>query len=187
MLTVRDLMTPDPVTLDPELTLREAIDELSDAGVSGAPVVAAGRLVGVVSASDILTFHSSTPGVPSYREDRVEPFEAEGEELWEEDATEPLAAYFREMWADSAADLVERFAGPDGPEWDVLSEHYVAEVMTGRVLSLSPDLDVVEAARLMTNRRIHRVIIVEDGNLEGIVSAMDFVRAVAEGRLGPWT
>ncbi len=86
-----------------------------------------------------------------------------------------------------AADLVERFAGPDGPEWDVRSEHYVAEVMTGRMFSLSPDLNVVEAARLMTNRRIHRVIIVEDGNLEGIVSAMDFVRAVAEGRLGPWT
>lgn len=188
MLTLRDLMSHDPLTLDPEQTLREAIEELSAAGVSGAPVVSTGdRLVGVVSASDILDFQSSTPGVPSYREDHQDWGEWGPADAGEEDMSEPPSAYFREMWADSGADLVERIAGPEGPEWDMLSEHVVGEVMTQKILSMPPDADVAEAARLMVGRGIHRLIVAKDEALVGIVSSMDFVRAVAEEKLRPWT
>jgi CBS domain-containing protein len=185
MMTLGDLMTPDPLALDPDQTLREAIEQLSAAGVSGAPVVAGDRLVGVISASDILDFHSDTPGTPSYRQDQQEWGEWGPADLGEDDMSEPPAAYFREMWATSGADLVERMAGPDRPEWDVLSEHVVGEVMTRRILAVPRDTDVAQAARLMAGRQIHRLIIAERHLLIGIVSAMDFVRAVAEERLRP--
>lgn len=184
MLTLRDMMTPDPVTLEPDMSLRDAIVRLTDEGISGAPVVSGRRLVGVVSATDILEFQSSNPGVPAYREEQREWGELGPADQWEEDVTDPPAAYFSEMWPDAGADVVERMAESEGPEWDALGEHVVGEVMTRKVLALSPEASPVEAAKLMIERQIHRLIVAEDHTLLGIVSTMDFVRAVAEESLG---
>jgi CBS domain-containing protein len=84
MLTVRDLMTRDVVTLDPDLSLRDAVEMFTARHVSGAPVTAGGRLVGVLSANDVLVFEGDSPGVPTERpemelEEWNEPaFEANG-------------------------------------------------------------------------------------------------------------
>ena len=186
MLTVRDLMSRDPYTLEPEATLREALSVLTAEGVSGAPVVTAGdRLVGVVSASDILGFEDATPPVPSRREDRQEWGDWSPPDRWLEDMSEPPSAYFRVMWDESGADLAERLGEPESPEWDILSQHTVADAMTRRVVALPTDADVVDAARLMAGQGIHRVIVTEDDRLVGILSSLDLVRGVAEGKLRP--
>jgi CBS domain-containing protein len=54
MLKLRDIMTRDVVSAAPDLTIREAMELLSDRHVSGAPVVDGGKVVGVFSASDLL-------------------------------------------------------------------------------------------------------------------------------------
>lgn len=185
MTSLADIMTLELVTLEPEMTLRQAIEILSDAGVSGAPVVVGERLVGVASASDILYFQSSSPGIPSYRSDQKDWGEWGPAQLWDEETGDPPSAFFREMWSGSEADLVERMGDPEGPEWDVLSEHVVAEVMTRSVLTLPPDAPLEEAARLMESRGIHRLIVSQDDRPVGLVSSMDFVRAVARGTLKP--
>lgn len=54
----------------------------------------------------------------------------------------------------------------------------VAEVMTEQVLTVSPDTGLSEAARIMANRRIKRLPVVDDdGNLIGILSRADVVNA----------
>lgn len=54
-VTVRDAMTPDPVTLTAGTSLEEALDSLRMAGVRRAPVVDdGGRLVGVLSIDDVI-------------------------------------------------------------------------------------------------------------------------------------
>lgn len=52
--TVTSVMTSPVVTLDASATLHEAADTLAAAGISGAPVVESGRLVGIISESDII-------------------------------------------------------------------------------------------------------------------------------------
>jgi CBS domain-containing protein len=183
MLTLRDLMTPKPKTLAPEMTLREAIEELSHWGVSGAPVVAGDRLLGVLSSGDILDFESSNPGVPAHRPDHQEWGEIGSADLLSEDVSDPPAAYFQDLWADSGADVVERIGEGKSPEWDFLSEHIVGEVMTRKVHAFPPETGAAQAARLMVERKIHRLLVIENETLAGIVSTMDFVRAVAEERL----
>ncbi|QDV74138.1 CBS domain-containing protein [Botrimarina mediterranea] len=50
MLTVKDIMTREIVTISPESSIREATDKLLENSVSGLPVVdAAGNLVGIVT------------------------------------------------------------------------------------------------------------------------------------------
>jgi CBS domain-containing protein len=183
MLTLLELMTPEVVTLHPDMSLRDAVEELSANGFSGAPVVAQGRLVGVVSTSDILDFESATPGVPSYRAEQQEWGDWGPAQRWEEEVSEPPAAYFRDLWADSGAELVERMGAPESPEWDWLAEHVVAEVMTRKVLALPPNTPAAEAAGVMARSGVHRILVTVDDELVGLVSAMDFVRAVAEGKL----
>jgi len=50
---VRDWMTPDPVTIDPQTTLPEAHHLMKECGIRRLPVVADGQLVGIVTLGDL--------------------------------------------------------------------------------------------------------------------------------------
>ncbi|HSK92951.1 MAG TPA: CBS domain-containing protein [Candidatus Angelobacter sp.] len=53
------LMTSDPITIEPDATAVEAEDLLKRYRVSGLPVVERGRLVGVISQTDLVVARSS--------------------------------------------------------------------------------------------------------------------------------
>jgi CBS domain-containing protein len=59
----------------------------------------------------------------------------------------------------------------------------VGDIMTSPAVCATEDTDVVELCQLMWQMRIHRIPIVRDGRVTGIVSALDLVRAIAEGRI----
>ncbi|MBE9171009.1 CBS domain-containing protein [Pleurocapsales cyanobacterium LEGE 06147] len=53
--TVADVMTPNPVTVNPQTSLPEAIKILAEKKISGLPVVnEAGKVVGVISETDLM-------------------------------------------------------------------------------------------------------------------------------------
>ena len=54
------------------------------------------------------------------------------------------------------------------------------EVMTAPVITIRPDDSICDAMELMTDRRIRHLPVVESGNLVGIVSIGDLVKAVIE-------
>ncbi|MCC6617705.1 MAG: CBS domain-containing protein [Chloroflexi bacterium] len=56
---VGDLMTHDPVVVDPDDDVNEAEHLLSMYRIGGLPVVSGGELVGVISQSDIVDAHGS--------------------------------------------------------------------------------------------------------------------------------
>lgn len=185
MLTLRGIMSEDVVTVSPETTLRDAIEMLRAQEVSGVPVVSGDRVVGVLSVNDVLDFEVETPTVPSERPNQMEWGGVEDEDagLEAEEGETPPAAFFIEMWADAGANVFERFDRVEGPEWDILEEHTVSEAMMGTVYALTPDTEVPEAAAYMLETGIHRVLVMEDRRLLGIVSSMDVVRAVAERKI----
>jgi CBS domain-containing protein len=55
----------------------------------------------------------------------------------------------------------------------------VGEVMTRSVVSISPVWGIEMAATILQNRRIRRLPVVRDGQLVGIVSRADLIRALA--------
>lgn len=55
----------------------------------------------------------------------------------------------------------------------------VSDIMTGSVISVSPDTEVEQVQHLLTNQRIRRVPVVEFGQVVGIVSRSDLVRQIA--------
>jgi CBS domain-containing protein len=52
---------------------------------------------------------------------------------------------------------------------------FVSEVMSHSVLSISPDLEVMDAARFMSEHDVKRVVVIEDGTMSGIISRFDIV------------
>lgn len=55
----------------------------------------------------------------------------------------------------------------------------VSEIMSKGVITVSPDTEVEQVQHLLTNQRIRRVPVVEDGKVVGIVSRSDLVRQIA--------
>ena len=181
MLTVGDLMTTAVVTISPELTLRDAVEMLVARHIGGAPVVAGDRVLGVFAASDALAFEAITPGVPAERPEQLES-ELESTAEWEVEEADPAASFFTDLWVDAGADVAERFQNPN-PEWDVLQEHTVSEVMTPAVYAVTPEAPLADAAAYMLRLKIHRVLVLTAGTLAGILTTTDVVRAVAERRV----
>lgn len=186
MLRVSDIMTKDVTTVSPELDLRAAFEMLARLHVSGAPVVTGKKVVGVVSLSDLAGFAATASGVPTEKSELPESVgfdsEAETPDEWIE-GEEPPSAFFVDLWADAGAEVGERFAETASPEWNVLEEHTVSEIMNRTVCSLSPDASVEQAAELMKKAGVHRILVLDGKELAGVVSAKDIADAVAEHKL----
>lgn len=177
MLRLKDIMETDVVAVAPELTLRELVEVLGEQGVSGAPVVANGNVVGVVSTTDILELEGDRPVAPTRRPTSgLEESEATGRS----ELTLSPAEFFSDTWEIGALEWM-RTGG--GREWDILDENTVSDVMTRDVLSRPSRTSVREAAALMLEAHVHRILVIDDGELKGIVTTTDIVRAVAEGKL----
>lgn len=68
----------------------------------------------------------------------------------------------------------ETFRVPDRP---------VEELMKSPAFSVSPDVPLAEAARLMLKHHVHRVFVIEADKPVGVVSTRDLMRAVREKRI----
>ncbi len=55
--------------------------------------------------------------------------------------------------------------------------------MTREILSRPSGTSLRKAAGYMLEHDVHRLLVIDDGELQGIVTTSDIVRAVAEGKL----
>ena len=145
-----DVMTTNVITVGPGTPVQEVAKILSEQGISGVPVVDAGnRLVGIVSEGDLLH--------------RVET------------GTERRVQRRRRSWWLDTIGSDEELAR------DYVKSHgrTAGDVMTGEVISVSDTTELADIANLLETKRIKRVPVVKDGQLVGIVSRANLVRALA--------
>ncbi len=158
--TVRDVMRTEVRTVDPDVTLPDLERRFVAHRVSGFPVVRDGRLVGIVSRSDVV------------RQLSVEQTRAES-----------ISDYYREATGDYHPELdLEEIAERIGRRLETLR---VEELMIPELITVRPDASLQEVARLLLEHRIHRAPVTEGERLVGIVSSMDLVRLFAEDRVKP--
>jgi CBS-domain-containing membrane protein len=78
----------------------------------------------------------------------------------------------------SKGDLVN----PEPTQW-IKGEATVADLMNPDVVALYADDPALAAASAMAGRNIHRLVVLgEEGNMVGIVTTMDVVKALAAGQ-----
>ena len=155
----RHVMQQRVHTVPPDMTLPDLEQQFSDHRVSGFPVVDKGRLVGVVSRSDIvqrllIEHYTATTTSDFYRDDTG----------------------FHEVPLES----FEQMASRVGQSIESLR---VKDVMVPDPIKVSLDRPLVEVAQLFVEKHIHRVPVVQQDELVGIVSTVDLVRLIADGQL----
>ena len=158
-------MQTNLVTVPPDMPLSEVSDLLFRHRISGAPVVAEGvegsstAVLGVISRADLVRFP-----------------------LYQGTVSGILSEHFRDLTAaegvsDQGANLPEDLQ-------DMLSQHTAREAMAMGPVSVAPDTEIREVARMLVSRHLHRALVVEGTELVGLISALDVVGLVADGRAG---
>jgi CBS domain-containing protein len=72
-------------------------------------------------------------------------------------------------------DIVRRIVAKRAP-----LDQKITEVMTKTVITVEPETSLKEAARVMSTNKIHRLPVLKQNKLVGIVAASDFVRNVGK-------
>lgn len=178
-MNVRDIMRTDVVTANPDLSIRELTRLLSEHGISGVPVVTeAGEVLGVVSASDVIRVTAEAAVTPVSGMRWVPmggPVEA-GET--EDDAAEPWSDYF--LPEDAPETSWDWGAGVAEGETGQLT---VSDLMTPVTFTVDSGASLQELADFLVRGKIHRALVLDDGRLQGIVTAMDVMEVVARGEV----
>lgn len=145
----RDVMQTGVVTLSPDDPLHVAQRVFYEEGIHGAPVLDDfGRIVGVISSSDVLRAVFEAKEVAA-----IDP------SVWQPGLDDALGA-----WSLSPDDFKEQ-----------VRNAVVSEYMTESAVTVKPDTPVPELARILRENGIHRVLVVEDSSLRGIVSTFDLL------------
>jgi CBS domain-containing protein len=150
MATVSDIMEREPVTVRPEDSVETLLKALREHELPGIPVVDGDRrLVGIVTESDLVLVDE------------------------EEDLRLPLHI---DLFGGTV------FLGRLKPFEDRVKKAIastVADMMTADPVTVGPDTDVHDAARLISERRHNRLPVVNgDGGLVGVVTRLDVLEAL---------
>jgi CBS domain-containing protein len=179
MLKVQDIMTSTVVTISPETTVRETMEALATNHLSGVPVVVRDKVVGVVSMTDILNFMVTAPQRKSVEleDNPADRYNATAQPDEDDDEID-AAALSDEVWEDWSSN--SQFDESAEGDSKLVDQTTAADLMTDEIFSVRSTSSIRSAAALMQKRGIHRVLVIDDGKLLGIVSALDIARVVSE-------
>jgi CBS domain-containing protein len=153
-LRARDVMNTRVLTVRPDMTVHELAVFLTENQISGAPVIdRAGKLVGMATVTDIAEAY------------------AEGEERMEPSAATPPPRGKRGEEPEDMRGLHLEGGGL-----------LVEDVMTPAAFSVHEDTPASQLARTMIAGRIHRLLVVRDHEVIGIVTSLDLLKILSEGR-----
>ena len=158
-ISASDVMRRKVLTVHPEMTLPELEKYLLAKEVSGAPVVENDNLVGTISRSDVVRQLCSERELA----ERTSDF------FWDESGFHEVPLENLQQVADRVGERIEELT--------------VRDVMIQVPLVVSPHQPIREVAQKLTDHRIHRVPVTDDGKLVGIITTLDLVRLIAEGRM----
>ena len=131
-LKVRDVMTPNPVTISPAETLMDARQLMRMRKIRRIPVVSGGVLVGLLAEGDLK---------------RAEP--------------------------STLSSTEEEFAA-------VMEGTQVNRIMIENLITASPDMPLLDAARTLHSNKYGALPVLEDGKLVGILTDNDLLGALVK-------
>lgn len=158
MKKVKDFMCSDVLFVRPNNSVFDVAKVFSKNNISGAPVVEDGRVIGVISISDIVKFM----GIKL----------ADGSVIAHE--SQSLSMIFLNLikmgkeFVDFKKDL-ERISNTE-----------IKHMMSKEVVAIGPNADLFEAANIMEKSDVNRLPVINDGRLVGIIARADLIRALID-------
>jgi CBS domain-containing protein len=158
MKKVRDFMNKQVFFVKPEFSIFDVARVFAKNDISGAPVVDKGKVVGVVSVSDLTKFMSIKL--------------ADAEII--ADAPGSLSLLLLNF-----ARFSKDYIGFK-KEMDRISKTKIKNIMSKNVVCVTPETNLFEAANIMDKKDVNRLPVVDKGKLIGIISRADILKALVE-------
>ena len=154
-MLVRKVMTRKVITVKKDDTLEKVLEKFSKHHISGMPVVEKGRLIGIVSESDVIK--------------AIDAYDSKVHFDTDEGFAVILAVLKHKRQFDAIKNEI------------IGSENIrVKSFMVREVITASPDMGIIDAARLMTRKKLKRLPVVKGKKLVGILSRADIVRSLGK-------
>ena len=150
-------MRKDVFFVRPGHSVFDVAKVFSQNNISGAPVVEDCKVIGIVSVSDIVKFMNVKL--------------ADGEMLMHEpQSLNILLLNLVKMSVDyiNFKNEIER-----------ISKTEIKHMMSKKVVAISPDANLLEAAETMEKNDVNRLPVIENGKLVGILARADLIKALA--------
>lgn len=150
----QDVMNRNVLVVEDTMPASDLATFFAENEISGAPVVAAdGRVVGVVSLSDLARGVTESGAA----------------------APEHDPSYYLREWD-------EHFNPEDMKNLRIVGgETTVADLMSERLLTVELEMPLPECAEKMLANHSHRLLVTNKDQLEGIITSFDLLRVVAAG------
>jgi len=193
-----EIMRTDLTTIPSTMPLAEVERVLSEGNISGAPVVdQAGHITGVISLRDILWHNAQDPdgrrapapwswGIeePYGDADSSNGLEREPDLVNPQPLGIPAADVEANVedteFSDTPREEAELQRMVTGEAVPLETSDTAAAVMTADVRAVAADATLAEVAAVMTDHRIHRVLVRRADEFIGMVTSTDVLRAIAQ-------
>ena len=192
-MQIKNLMSEDLITIDKDQNLSDALKLLRKHNVSRLPVTNNKKLVGIISERDIAAKLGSSK-YESMPASRLHISSVMVKDVFTVPETMQLDEVAKLMLdngigsvpvMDDDGNMVGIVSKADfvtlavGIAFDKIA---VKEIMTKDMISVSPTERLVHARRLMIEGHVGRLPVVEDGELKGMVTSKDLMRAFIDFR-----
>ena len=203
-IKVMEAMTDDPVTIEQTRTIRKAAEYMLRYGIGGLPVVnALNELVGIITRTDLLrAFAESFPGAYKVADLMRREFarvrtdhsifhvngmievDPAGKVLVFNDREELVGVIAKRDLAFVATPVRRgsttfiRIRGRARAPRRVYTIHLAEDIMTPNPLTVEPEVDAAEAAKLMLEERIGILPVVSGDGVLGVFSKLEVLRAI---------
>jgi CBS domain-containing protein len=154
-MKIKDVMNKDVITCAPEDSLNHVAELFKENHVSGLPVVDKGKVVGLVSETDIIKLFK----MPEFSND-----------LWLPSPFEIIEIPIRNL-----VRLEETKKALEN-----MKMRPVRDIMTKTVHAISPEDSLEDASGIMVKYNVNRLPVIKNGELVGIVARSDIIRGLSE-------
>ncbi len=154
-MKIKDVMNKNVIICKPDYTLSQVSSLFRENHISGLPVVEKGKVVGLVSETDLIKLLKSIEF---------------SNELWLPSPLEVIEIPIRN---------IVRFEETK-KALENLKQRPVRDIMTKTVHAISPDDSLEKASGIMVRYKINRLPVIENDRLVGIVARSDIIRGLSE-------
>jgi CBS domain-containing protein len=154
-MKIKDVMNKDVIICAPDDTLGHLADMFKKNHISGIPVVDKGKVVGLVSETDLIKLFKT----PDYSND-----------LWLPSPFEIIEIPIRNL---VKLEETKKF-------FDNMKLRPVKDIMTKTVHAISSDEELEDASTMMVKHDVNRLPVIDNGKLVGIVARSDIIKGLSE-------
>ncbi|MDO9098690.1 MAG: CBS domain-containing protein [Candidatus Methanoperedens sp.] len=154
-MKIKEVMNKDVITCKPDDSLSHLSKLFRENHISGLPVVEKGKVVGLVSETDLIKLFKT----PEF-----------SNELWLPSPLEIIEIPIRNLvrFEETKKALENLKLLP------------VRDIMAKTVYSISPDDSLEDASSAMVKHKVNRLPVIENGRLVGIVARSDIIKGLSE-------